>query len=425
MEDNVDDLNLESEIFHFFDYTSNDFSKLVVLKMLQNPLSTYDIVERQNIIRSFLKNSNFIEIYSYSKLDFHESYDFLDTHDFNRKYRLTDFLFLKKDMKVLRSKTIQFVTIFFRISNLISEKLVLEFFSTSYHKEVEKILLFFSKFKFSKYHELIKNDSLRYSDVVSLLNEVELAKSNNEFEIFYKLFFHFEAYISIARGISKRRFTFPTFTDARINFDKLYHPVLKEPILNDIKIDRNVNLLTGPNMAGKSTFLRSLCLSVYLGHLGFPVFASKAEIPFFETFLVAINLKDSLQDGYSHFMREIIRLKSILKRVHNNEKCFVVFDELFKSTNLDDAYQITIKTLSGLAKLNNSFFFISTHILELGESEVVSSDKIGKYYIDSFVERGEPRFDYKVKEGWSNAKIGLLLFEQYGLNKLLDDLGGE
>jgi DNA mismatch repair protein MutS len=161
----------------------------------------------------------------------------------------------------------------------------------------------------------------------------------------------------------------------------------------------------------------SLC--VYLGHTGFAVPATKAVMPFFSTISVAINLTDSIVSGYSHFMSEIIALKNVLAESAANSKCFAVFDELFRGTNIEDALEISTATIKGLSNFPNSLFFISTHLHQLKEMEEVRTNKVTTLYIDCILTDNIPAFTYKLKEGWSDLKLGRILFEKEGLNKML------
>jgi DNA mismatch repair protein MutS len=140
----------------------------------------------------------------------------------------------------------------------------------------------------------------------------------------------FEAYLSISEGIIRHGFTFPAFDETKFSMEGLYHPLIKNPVRNDLVANRNVILLTGPNMSGKSTLLKAVSLCIYLGHTGLAVPAAKTIIPFYSSISVAINLTDSIVSGYSHFMSEIVTLKNVLSDAIKNEKCFAVFDELFR-----------------------------------------------------------------------------------------------
>lgn len=114
-----------------------------------------------------------------------------------------------------------------------------------------------------------------------------------------------------------------------------------------------------------------------------------------------------------------MRLKSVLVEATAGKKCFAVFDELFKGTNSEDAGQISSTTIKGLLNFKKSFFFISTHLHQLKELEQVASKEVETYYMDCEIENDRPRFNYLLKTGWSDLKVGQMLFEKEGLNGLL------
>lgn len=172
-------------------------------------------------------------------------------------------------------------------------------------------------------------------------------------------------------------------------------------------------------MSGKSTLLKAVSICVYLGHTGIAVPASKAIMPFFDTISVAINLTDSIVSGYSHFMSEIMTLKNVLTEAIAGKKCFAVFDELFRGTNIEDALEISTATINGLSKFPDSLFFISTHLHQLKDMEVVKTSKVATWYIDCELKNDLPVFTYKLKAGWSDLRVGRILFDREGLNKML------
>ena len=226
----------------------------------------------------------------------------------------------------------------------------------------------------------------------------------------------FESYLSINKGITYRKFVFPTFKENGISLINLYHPLIKNPIKNDFTAKSNVIVINGPNMSGKSTFLKSVSLCVYLANLGLGIPASKGIVPVFTDFSIGINKKDDILKGYSHFMNEIVNLKNTLLKAASEKKCFAVFDELFSGTNNQDALEICKVTINGLSSYSNSLFFVSTHIQEL--QNVINND-VSTYYLDCDLAESTPAFTYNIKKGWSNIKIGRILFEKEGLNKLL------
>ena len=173
-------------------------------------------------------------------------------------------------------------------------------------------------------------------------------------------------------------------------------------------------------MSGKSTLLKAVGLCVYLARAGFSVPASCCAIPFFSSIAIASNLNDSLQNGYSHFMAEIQNLKSVIQATEGEESCFAIFDEIFKGTNAEDAMDLLQTTLNGLSQKKGSFFFISTHLFHLGEKlNSQQSRSVKKCHIECVLQEGTPKFSYHLKEGWSQLKIGKILFEKEGLKDLL------
>ncbi len=121
-------------------------------------------------------------------------------------------------------------------------------------------------------------------------------------------------------------------------------------------------------------------------------------------------------------MAEVMNLKKVVAEAESNLNCFAVFDELFRGTNIEDALEISTTTIKGLTAFKNSMFFISTLLYQLKQLIEVSSDKVDTYYIDCELKDDTPAFNYRLKEGWSDLKVGRILFEREGLNKMLNHL---
>ena len=172
-------------------------------------------------------------------------------------------------------------------------------------------------------------------------------------------------------------------------------------------------------MSGKSTLLKAVSLCVYLGHKGLAVPASKVTMPYFTTISVAINLTDSIVSGYSHFMSEVITLKNVIAEARKGERCFAVFDELFRGTNIEDALEISTVTIKGVIQFTNSLFIISTHLHQLKDMEEIKNNRVTTSYIECEINGNTPAFTYKLKNGWSDLKLGRILFDREGLNGML------
>jgi DNA mismatch repair ATPase MutS len=121
-------------------------------------------------------------------------------------------------------------------------------------------------------------------------------------------------------------------------------------------------------MAGKSTFLKTIGILVYVAHLGFPVPAKELRISVFSGLYTTINLSDNLNFGYSHFYSEVRRVKEIVTKFNPDKKIVIIFDELFRGTNVKDAFEASASIISKLAKIKSNLFFISSHILEIADA---------------------------------------------------------
>lgn len=422
----VEELNIENEIIPFFDYSHNKYAKQFLIDLFQNrPVNLEEISERQNILLWVKKNWTKIEQASYYKVDLEEVYQFSlniiereDVLEKNKLKRLIRRTITNEKQRQLMSKVIQMLLIFDKIYNQYFIKIDLSELAVSFKDRLRSLIEFFQSFSTHHYSKLITNDEFRFSHVNDVLKNLISNRSKEELEYTWNTLFLLEAYISVSTTIIKNNFCFPTFQKEGIEIDGFYHPLLKNPTKNSLMLNNHIVLLTGPNMSGKSTFLKSVGLCVYLGHLGFGVPASLCKIPFFDSIFISINLKDDIKNAYSHFMMEIINLKKVLM-IAKEKKVFAVFDELFRGTNIDDALEITSKTITGLSKFINSYFFISTHLYQLKDLNNNNYQDVVYYYIDCKIENNVPVFSYQIKEGWSNLKIGRILFENEGLPKLL------
>jgi DNA mismatch repair protein MutS len=420
---NVADLHIEDEIIPLFDFTFNLYSGQAVREIITEPLaSREEILSRQNILKGFISNKEVFKEYSFSRFNLSEIYDFIETfsagHFFadSLKWRLT---FSEKERHHKRGKLILLILLFNKIHTAYISKTDTTKFDAEYATEIENLNNFFFDFNLPYYENIFRKKKIRVRHIVQLMGIITEKVTNGQFAFFWKRWFLFEAYLSISTGINKHAFVFPSIEENIFSVEELFHPLLKTPVKNNITANKNVILLTGPNMSGKSTLLKAVSLCVYLGHTGLAVPASKATMPFFKTISVAINLTDSIVSGYSHFMSEIITLKNVLINAADNEKCFAVFDELFRGTNIEDALEISTTTIKGLEKFSNSLFFISTHLHQLKEMEEIKNNKITTCFIECVLNNNTPVFTYKLKEGWSDLKIGRILFEKEGLTKML------
>ncbi len=417
---NIKDLNIEKELLPLFDYSLNMFAKKKILEILETPLvSTREIIERQNILKGFTANNKILKEYSYTVLYLNEVHYFLndakieDLSQRKLKYRL----FASRQEKIRNlSRFNQLILFFHRLDSKYFSRLDLSQFPAGFSKSVDRMLQFFSNFELHKYENIVREHRLRDNHVIALTEKINHLKKKELIPTFWEDLFLFEAYLSINFGVLENNFVLPNFTEKGIKLIEFYHPLINKPVKNDFETVSNVIVLNGPNMSGKSTFLKAVGLCIYFGHLGIGIPASFGDIPFCDHFSIEINRRDDILNGYSHFMTEIMNLKNVVENASNGKQCFAIFDELFSGTNVEDAFEICKTTINGLSKFQNCFFLISSHIQAL---KTVSNGRASNYYLDCQLIDGQPTFTYNLKKGWSDIKVGRILFEKEGLNKML------
>lgn len=252
------------------------------------------------------------------------------------------------------------------------------------------------------------------------------ASNKNTFREFLNIVYKIDILQALSKIMRSDGFTLPEFTcGQKTTFQVIdaFHPLLSDPIPNSFSFNKDSNLcfITGPNMSGKSTFLKTVGLMVYLAHLGFPVPAKKLSLSLFDGLFTTINLTDNLNLGYSHFYSEVRRVKDLVIKINTEKKLFIIFDELFRGTNVKDAYDASLMIISSLAKIKNNLFFISTHILEVAEN-INTKDSIIFKCFESDLINEQPIYDFKIKEGVSKERIRLLIIKNENIIEILDEI---
>jgi len=225
--------------------------------------------------------------------------------------------------------------------------------------------------------------------------------------------------MSVARTAVERKFIFPRALDKGLcvlKLEDVYHPSLKEPVGNSLTMDaaQNVIFLTGANMAGKSTFLRSLSTALYVAHMGFPVAAVSMEFSVMDGLYTTVNLPDNLGIGASHFYAEVLRVKKMATELSTGKSLFILFDELFRGTNVKDAHEATVAVTKGFAGKKNSLFIISSHIVEAGE-ELKQLSNIGFLYLPTRMNGHTPEYTYKMEKGITDDRHGMIIIRNEGI----------
>ena len=211
-------------------------------------------------------------------------------------------------------------------------------------------------------------------------------------------------------------FVYPTFNHQyRISFEDVGHPLIaeNERITNNITLDEaHFIILTGSNMSGKSTFLRTLGVNMLLAQVGLPVCAREAAIhPL--PLLVSMRLSDSLSDGKSYFFAEINRIEQIMTAL-KRERCMVLLDEILRGTNSEDKQYGTIKIIERLLSLK-AIGIVATHDIEVCKTADRYPQQLQNKCFESYIHEGELSFDYKLREGICQNKNATFLMEKLGI----------
>lgn len=233
-----------------------------------------------------------------------------------------------------------------------------------------------------------------------------------------------DVYLSVAKVALTRHFTFPTALEREqqtVVLEGFYHPGLTAPVVNSlhISLSNNVIFLTGANMAGKSTIMKALGIAMYLGQMGFPVPAASMEFSVRDGIYTTINLPDNLSRGASHFYAEVLRIKNIAKELSRDKYLFVIFDELFRGTNVKDAYEATIAVTSAIARRKNCMFVVSTHIIEAGDVLKEQCKNINFMYLPTLMEGSKPVYTHKLTSGITADRHGMIIIKNEGILDIL------
>ncbi len=210
-------------------------------------------------------------------------------------------------------------------------------------------------------------------------------------------------------------FIFPSINDKLIlKAENLAHPSIEREkrIGNTIEIihTNKFFIITGANMAGKSTFIRSIAVNLILASLGAPVCA-KSFIFYPVNIFSSMRTSDKLMESSSYFHAELKRLKSLKDKASTGEKILILLDEILKGTNSQDKLKGSKLVLLKFIQYNMAGI-LATHDTALGHLEEEYKNNFENYYFDfTLDENGEMLFDYKLKKGVSTNMNASILIE--------------
>lgn len=262
-------------------------------------------------------------------------------------------------------------------------------------------ILTLSDYRYMKALEMWKKDSGEYINKwLNTLGEIEALAS-----------------LSIIK-YDNPEWVMPSFIENQplLSAKEMGHPLLTgERVCNDLKIQKpsSILLITGSNMSGKSTLLRTAGINLVLSYAGAPVCAKEFSCSIMEIY-TCMRVSDDLERSISSFYAEILRIKKIVEATKKDKQIFFLLDEIFKGTNSMDRHT-GAKVLINRLSREGALGLVSTHDLELGELEEESQGKVKNYHFREYYKEDKIYFDYKLRSGISTTKNALYLIKMAGI----------
>jgi DNA mismatch repair ATPase MutS len=292
-----------------------------------------------------------------------------------------------------------------------------------YQQRIKEIRLILGTSEFSA---LIETDIYKEISAKTIASFDHLVKNkkNGEIKVVLDFIAEVDVNIAVAHMAATKGFSYAKALPKEMNILQaidLKHPCIDKAIGNniDMRKHRNVIFLTGANMAGKSTWMKSVGISVYLAHIGFPVAAKSMEFSVREGLYSSINVADNIALGYSHFYAEVVRVKNAAEATATGKHLLLMFDELFKGTNVKDAYDGTLAVTEAFSEYANCLFIVSTHIIEVGE-ELKRRENIQFTYMPTIMENSIPRYTYRLENGITEDRQGMMIIRNEGIIEMLE-----
>jgi len=405
--------NHQNSIFNLFDTTKTIGGKEKLEKIFRNPLDDPEAIkERIDTIR-FIQTKNLNINTDKQTCDFVEFYL---QQDYKTKSFVKIIGFFERIIYAFNSNNNYYV-IQQGVENTLKILIVLLEFSANNFDEnagslnglKAAILKAFDDADFVFVKQLINKQEISAVDL-ALADAIFRHSATDKIKALLDIIYQLDVYASISATAAKKGFTFPVIKindTPAVVIKGLFHPFIKDPVCNDVEFNYNNNLcfVTGTNMAGKSTFLKAVGVSIYLSRLGLPVPAAYMETTVFDGLITTINIEDNIDKGHSHFYSEVLRVKQVAERISESKNVFVIFDELFRGTNVKDAYDASLAIITAFSKVRKCFFIVSTHIVEVA-IDLKQIENIHFKYMETLFDKEIPVYSYQLKDGITEERLG-------------------
>lgn len=429
-----DDLNIfgkykdDDSIFYLFSKTRSYLGKKKMEQLFLYPLTDLKEINDRSHLISCLGDMDEIPL-EYEELDFIEYYlelqpvpsrisyiDAIRRHLRNIFFNDNPYYIIRRGIVLLIENLYNLSAFVDQLSHHIKNPII-----TRYRQEIERTL---RNEYLQNVLELKKRKRLsifEYTRLDFVFRYIARDKVRRLMDIIYEL----DAFTTAAELAKNRKWTYATavLEPYEIKIDGLYHPLLISPVCNDISIenDKNMTFITGANMSGKSTFMKAFGVAMYLAHMGFPVPASFMQFSPQQGIISTINISDDLKLGYSHFYAEVKRIKQVVLQLNKRPHLIILFDELFRGTNVKDAYDATVSVLNALAHSRKCFVVVSTHIIEAAQEIKRICDNVQFLCFNTRLEEDKMSYSYQLNQGISNDHLGMIVIGREHILEIIEN----
>lgn len=225
---------------------------------------------------------------------------------------------------------------------------------------------------------------------------------------------------SLGVATAENGWTYPR-ASSWLSVRRLCHPFLEKAVPNDLELSSEVRVcfLTGPNMAGKSTFLKALAIAMLLAHIGAGVPAASLEFVPVGTIFSSVKVSEDLKAGESFYLAEVRRIKALGEVLRDHGSALAILDEPLRGTNVHDAAEATLAVVTRLAAHPGALVLVASHIGEVAPA-MADDARICFLHFAAEFDGDKPRFDYRLRQGTSSQRLGMTLLKQEGVLDLLD-----
>ena len=240
----------------------------------------------------------------------------------------------------------------------------------------------------------------------------DIQHKRNDIEKLFRFLGEIDSAIAVAsiKTEYQDRICQPHFSNKKeIRFSEIRHPLIKDCITNYLELSEKSMLLTGSNMSGKSTFIRTVAINTLLAQTLNICFAEDFTAPFLKLYS-SIRITDNLSENTSYYLEEVLQVKKLLDCSEEDTPKLFVLDEIFKGTNTEERIAAGKSILSYLNTAQN-IVMVSTHDIEL--TEMLTQNDFELYHFSESIQNQELNFDHKLKEGPLKTKNAIKILALY------------